>query len=62
MIKLECKKCGVAYEKPTDFKKWNDERPSIFFKWSLAFCDKCRRWKQIKALEKLPEVIKALVK
>ncbi len=60
MIQLKCEKCGVDYEKPADFKKWNNERPNVFFKWSLAFCDNCRRAKERKALERLPEVIKAL--
>jgi len=60
MIKLKCEKCGIEYEKPADFKKWNDERPNVFFKWSLAFCDICRRNKEKEALKRLPEVIKAL--
>ena len=60
MIKLKCKICGIEYEKTADFKKWNDERPNVFFKWSLAFCDSCRRNKEKGALEKLPEVIKAM--
>ena len=62
MIKLECEKCGVYYEKPADFKKWNDERPNVFFKWSLTFCDTCRRKREIEGLKRLPEVIKALAK
>ncbi|NJL77067.1 MAG: hypothetical protein HC892_20700 [Saprospiraceae bacterium] len=60
MIKLKCEKCGIDYEKPAIFKKWNDENPNVFFKWSLKFCDNCRRDIEKKALEKLPEVIKTL--
>ena len=60
MLKLKCEKCGVEYEKPADFKKWNDEEPQVFFKWSLKFCDTCREEKEKEALKKLPEVIKAL--
>ena len=60
MIKLKCEKCGVKYEKPADFKKWNNERPNVFFKWSLAFCDTCRRNREKEALKRLPEVIKVL--
>lgn len=60
MIQLKCEKCGVNYEKPADFKKWNDEKPNVFFKWNLAFCDTCRRNREKQALKKLPDVIKAL--
>lgn len=60
MIKLKCEICGVNYKKPADFKKWNDERPNVFFRWSLKFCDDCRRKKEKKALKRLPEVINVL--
>ena len=56
MIKLKCKNCGVEYKKPADFKKWNN----VFFKWSLKYCDNCRRNKESEALKRLPEIIKAL--
>ena len=59
-IDLKCEKCGIDYQKPSDFKKWNDEWPNIFFKWSLSFCDTCRREKEIEALKSLPDVLKAL--
>jgi len=62
MLELKCEKCAVDYQKRDDFKKWNDESPNIFFKYSLAFCDKCRRKKEIEALKRLTEVIKELVK
>ena len=42
MIKLKCEICGVNYEKPAHYKKWNN----VFFKWSLRFCDDCRRKKE----------------
>jgi hypothetical protein len=32
----------------------------VFFKWSLAFCDKCRREKEIESLKALPDVLRAL--
>ena len=60
MIKLKCEKCEANYEKPKDFKKWNKERPNVFFKWSLSFCDNCRRKKERESLKKLPEILKAL--
>lgn len=60
MIKLKCENCGVEYHKPADFKKWNDTRPNVFFKWSLSFCDSCRRNKEKEALKNLPEIIKEL--
>jgi hypothetical protein len=59
-LKLNCENCGVDYEKPQDFKKWNEEHPNVFFKWSLMFCDDCRRKKEREALKRLPEVLKAL--
>ncbi len=60
MLQLKCEKCGVDYEKPTNFKKWNDKNPNVFFKWSLTFCDTCRRTKECQALKKLPDVLKLL--
>ena len=42
MIKLKCEICGVNYEKPAHYTKWNN----VFFKWSLRFCDDCRRKKE----------------
>ena len=42
MIKLKCEICGANYEKPAHYKKWNN----VFFKWSLRFCDDCRRKKE----------------
>jgi len=62
MLKLVCKNCGAEYRKPKDFKKWNDEKPNIFFTWSLNYCDKCRRKKERETLKRLPEIIKALAK
>ena len=62
MLKLECQTCGTAYEKPIDYEKWNKEHPNVFFRWSLTYCDKCRREKEIKALKDLPKVIEALSK
>ena len=60
MIKLKCEKCGIDYEKPANFKKWNDENTNVFYRWSLAFCDKCRKEKEVNALKRLPEILKAL--
>ena len=59
-INLKCETCGIDYEKPEDFKKWNDEHPNVFFKWSLMFCDNCRRKNERQALKRLPEVLIAL--
>ncbi len=61
-VKLVCKKCEAKYEKPKDFVKWNKERPNVFFKWSLEFCDNCRREKERDALKNLPNIIKNLSK
>lgn len=59
-LKLNCETCGVDYEKPYEFKVWNDERPDVFFRWSLTYCDTCRRAKQIEALKQLPKVLNAI--
>lgn len=61
-LKLECQACGAAYEKPESYSKWNTKRPNVFFKWSLMYCDKCRREKEAEALKGLPKVIEALSK
>lgn len=60
-LKLTCQKCTSDYEKPADFKKWKEEtRNNIFFKWSLEFCDKCRKEREREALRALPNVVKVL--
>lgn len=61
-LKLECQACGAAYEKPGNYSKWNIKHPNVFFKWSLTYCDKCRREKEAEALKGLPKVIEALSK
>ena len=60
MINCKCEKCGVDYEKPATFKKWNEENTNVFFRWSLAFCDKCRQEKERESLKALPDVLRAL--
>ncbi len=60
MLNLKCKICGCEYEKPENFKIWNAKRTNVFFRWSLEFCNKCRWEKEIKALNRLPEIIKIL--
>ena len=57
MLKLECQSCGVAYEKPQYYEVWDKEYPNVFFRWSLSYCDKCRKEKEIQALKYLPQVI-----
>lgn len=60
-IKLKCEECGCAYEKPYIFKEFilASER-NVFFKWSLTFCDKCRRKKEVSTLRALPDVLNAI--
>jgi len=62
MLKLKCQTCSADYEKPEDYEKWNKENTNVFFKWSLAYCDKCRKEKEIEALKELPKVLEALSK
>ena len=59
-IDLTCEKCGVDYNKPINFKKWNIEHPNLFFEWSLKFCDKCRKEKEIQALKRLHKILNKL--
>ena len=60
-IKCTCEVCGVEYEKPLDHKRWNEKYPNVFFKWSLKYCDRHRKEKEIAALESLPNALEALV-
>ena len=60
IINCKCEKCGVNYEKPATFKKWEAENTNVFFRWSLAFCDNCRREKERETLKVLPNVLSAL--
>lgn len=59
-LKLNCETCGIGYDKPKDLKEWYDKRPNVFYKWSLLFCDDCRRKKERESFKRLPEVLKAL--
>jgi hypothetical protein len=54
-LQLKCEKCNCDYEKPAVFKEYN-----IFYKWSLAFCDNCRKEKERESLKALPDIVKAL--
>lgn len=61
-IKLKCEKCGCDYEKPSVFKEYLvSTKHNVFYKLSLAFCDKCRREKECESLKALPNVLSALV-
>ena len=62
MIDLKCEKCGIDYQKPAKFKRLNDEHSNLFYRWSLTYCDSCRREREKKALDRLGEVIKSLAK
>lgn len=62
ILVLICETCGSEYEKSENFKKWNEERPNQFFKWSLLYCDKCRHKKESDAMKYLSDVICALGK
>jgi len=60
-IQLKCEKCGCDYEKPSVFKEYLDAtKHNVFYKWSLLFCDKCRREKERESLKALPDVLRAL--
>jgi len=60
-IELKCEKCGCDYEKPSVFKEHLVKTNyNVFYKWSLAFCDKCRREKARESLKALPNVLRAL--
>ena len=60
-IDLKCEECGCAYEKPYVFKEHLlANKRNVFFKWSLTFCDKCRRKKEVSALKALPDVLNAI--
>jgi hypothetical protein len=61
-MKLICEKCGIEYEKPDSFKKWNEEHPNVFFKWSLMYCDTHRKERELQGLKQLPNVIDNLTK
>ncbi len=60
MLNLKCDTCGIEYEKPDDYKKFNDTHKNIFYTMNLTYCDKCRREKEIEYLKELPNVVKAL--
>ena len=59
---LKCSTCNIEYKKPAEFKLWQEEKPQVFYKWSLKYCDTCRRKKESDALKKLPDILKILTK
>jgi len=59
-LKLKCSNCGTEYAKPESYKVLSKNRSNVFFKWSLLYCDKCRREKEKEALKSLPEIINIL--
>jgi hypothetical protein len=61
-IEIKCLSCDTIYFKPLKFKQYYDDRPNVFYKWSLTYCDPCRRDKERAALKSLPEVLDILSK
>lgn len=62
-LKLKCEKCGCDYEKPSVYAEYLSKvngSLNIFYKWYLSFCDKCRREKELEALERLPVILESL--
>lgn len=59
-MNLKCERCGVGYSKPKDYKKWAVESKNVFFKWSMKYCDVCRRKREREALKHLKKVMTTL--
>ena len=63
LIKCKCEKCGCDYEKPSIFQNYLVEtKYNTFYKWSLSFCDKCRREKERESLKALPNILMGISK
>lgn len=60
MLNLTCEACGNNYQKPELYAENNKTYPNVFWKWSLTYCDTCRKGKQLEALKQLPAVVKIL--
>ena len=54
--KLKCG-CGQEFERPANYRKYNDEHPNSFYKWKLEYCDECFKGKIDRSLKRLPEVL-----
>lgn len=61
MLKLKCE-CGEDFERPQIYKEWKDKHQNVIWKWKLMYCDKCYKNRVDKALNRLPEIMNALVK
>lgn len=59
MIKLKCE-CGTEFERPKIFQQYQKERPNVFYKWKLKYCDVCNKNRVNEALNHLPNIMKAL--
>lgn len=62
VLNLKCKECLTNYQKPEAYKEWNEKYPNVFFKYSLMYCDFCRKKIQDEHLEKLPLILDLLTK
>lgn len=61
IINLKCEKCGCEYEKPAVFLQYAlNSKYSPLYKWSLKYCNICRRERERDALNSLPYVIEKL--
>ena len=61
MIQLKCE-CGQSFERPMKYKEYNDKSTNVMWKWKLQYCDVCYKKRTDKALKRLPEILKALIK
>ena len=62
VVRLRCE-CGAEFERPEKYKKYHKEQPkTVMWKWKLKYCDLCFKKRTNKALKRLPEIIKVLMK
>jgi hypothetical protein len=59
--KLICEDCQAEYTKPAVYREYAAREGDFFFKRNLKYCDGCRRGRELKMLENLPQVLNALV-
>lgn len=47
-IKCNCEICGIEYEKPLNFKIWNEQHPNVFLNGRLNIAISTERKKNCK--------------
>lgn len=55
-IEINCEDCTDNVLRPA----WYANEQNVFFRWSMKYCDSCRRKRELEALKSLGKIVEAL--